>query len=343
MAKVSYILNCTTGLEQIVADAIVSDLGQLTVVAIEPGFIGAETNSGSLAARVKRLPYISSALEVIATNGDRSLSGAAADFSIQGARMPVRKRTGGRSFRLRVFDAGQPSAIDKEEKIKLERALQRTLNMRCDPGRGEIEVWVLRRRGATVNYLAVRLDVPDRRRAQAGSLKPDLAGALVRAVELDRTETVWDPFAGSGSLAAARSKYPVGTLLVSDFAPEQVQHLRSSANNGAFGEQSKVFRFDFLARSPTGLPIQPASVDTFVTDPPWGAYKHVGDGDLVGLYESFWSSVDYWMRPGGRVVLLVGRDLVEVVRGLSMLHLNNEFPLLVNGKKASLLLFEGSK
>ncbi len=136
----------------------------------------------------------------------------------------------------------------------------------------------------------------------AASLRPTVAAAMVRLAGVGPGMTVLDPFCGAGTILAEtlfvaelRSKAGKVRVLGGDIDPNAV--FVTSQN------LEQVGRADLARWDATALPLETASVDRIVSNPPFG--KQLSSIDQIGaLYEASAEEWDRVLRPGGRAVLL---------------------------------------
>jgi tRNA (guanine6-N2)-methyltransferase len=136
----------------------------------------------------------------------------------------------------------------------------------------------------------------------AASLRPTVAAAMVRLAGIGPGMTVLDPMCGAGTILAeaidvARRRGKGGRVRVvgGDIDPNAV--FVTSQN------LEKVGPADLARWDATALPLETASVDRIVSNPPFG--KQLSSIDQVGpLYEAAAAEWDRVLKPGGRAVLL---------------------------------------
>jgi len=136
----------------------------------------------------------------------------------------------------------------------------------------------------------------------AASLRPTVAAAMVRLAGIGPGMTVLDPFCGAGTILAEaldvaekRSKAGAVRVIGGDIDPNAVFVTSQNLEN--------VGRADLARWDATALPLESASVDRIVSNPPFG--KQLSSIDKIGaLYEAAAEEWDRVLRPGGRAVLL---------------------------------------
>lgn len=134
------------------------------------------------------------------------------------------------------------------------------------------------------------------------SLRPTVAAAMVRLAGIGPEMTVLDPFCGAGTILAEaldvaekRSRGGKIRVIGGDIDPNAV--FVTSQN------LQQVGRADLARWDATHLPLETASVDRIVSNPPFG--KQLSSIEQIGpLYEAAGAEMDRVLKPGGRAVLL---------------------------------------
>jgi 23S rRNA G2445 N2-methylase RlmL len=136
----------------------------------------------------------------------------------------------------------------------------------------------------------------------AASLRPTVAAAMVRLAGIGPGMTVLDPMCGAGTIlaeamdiAARRGRAGKVHVLGGDVDPNAV--FVASQN------LQKLGAVDLARWDATALPLETASVDRIVSNPPFG--KQLSSIEQIGpLYEAAAAEWDRVLRSGGRAVLL---------------------------------------
>jgi tRNA G10 N-methylase Trm11 len=141
---------------------------------------------------------------------------------------------------------------------------------------------------------------------------------------------VADPFCGYGSIPAERlRRFPPAEFFASDIDGASLK----IAKNKFRGDTAHHCTFNRCDAVDLPRFIPPASLDSIITDPPWGFYRDQPIGDLYTRSFGIFSRL---LKPGGRAVLLCGRGgEAEAAAGQNGFSISRCIPILLSGKKAA--------
>jgi putative N6-adenine-specific DNA methylase/tRNA (guanine6-N2)-methyltransferase len=152
------------------------------------------------------------------------------------------------------------------------------------------------------------------------TLRTVLAYGMLQLAELDRTpQRILDPFCGSGTiLFEAASIFPEAEILGCDHREEAVEGTQANIRQLAQAEDtSRASRIEVRQADARDLEMhyEPASIDLIVTNPPYGIrlHQHV---DFRALYGKFFHGATRILKPGGRIVMLVGKRMAAFNQAL---------------------------
>ena len=331
-------LTCAAGFEQIVSAAIQEDLRGLRVKGVASGALDATIKPTVPIAKLLKLEYLSGVHQVVVSIKRKKyslswiLTQLSQELSQQQIAEPLRRDS---SFRLRIIHEGTPVAVDRNGRLKLERALQSWSDMKCEPRGGAMEVWVNLRRESDEAVLSLRLDRTGRRRAPKGALRPDVAAALVRAAPHGKNDVVIDPFVGSGAIVIARAAYAAQLIVASDHDKVIIDGLARHLRNTNLDTVVQAHRCDIRNVVPDLVPAHAAT--HVITDLPWGKYDQIED--LGRLYTDAAGSFAALLQAGGWLVCLVHVDMpISAELRHHGFDVVSEINVLISGKKALVVI-----
>jgi 23S rRNA G2445 N2-methylase RlmL len=145
------------------------------------------------------------------------------------------------------------------------------------------------------------------------SLRPTLAGAMIRLAEVHHGHVLLDPMCGAGTILAEALTAGRGLRSSNVLGGDCDRNaLRTAAANLRRLGQPVLARWEA-----TRLPLPDASVDRIVSNPPFG--KQLGRPEQIGsLYHRTIVEYQRVLKPGGRAVLLVSEmaPLKEAARAV---------------------------
>jgi 23S rRNA G2445 N2-methylase RlmL len=235
------------------------------------------------------------------------------------------------SFRVIFSLENTPAAVSEDLRRKAEGYLAAASGLRLDRRNPSVEFWFLLRREGAFFMRRLSRHRPWDKLLHPGELPPPLAWMLCKLSAPRNGERVADPFCGYGSIPEARLRhFPPAEFFASDIDRDALKAARAKFRGEA--QHHCVFnRCD--ARELSRL-IPPASLDSIITDPPWGFYRDLPAGDL---YHQSMKTFSGLLKPGGRIVLLCGRG--EEARRAAAgngFTVARHIPILLSGRKAAI-------
>lgn len=163
----------------------------------------------------------------------------------------------------------------------------------------------------------VRLSGPEmRKRDQTqhlpAALRPALAAAMIVLTEPTPEDRFLDPMAGSGTLLVERAAFgPFRHVYGGDSSSTAVRAIRTNTRH--LYPKITCEQWDVHT-----LPLPDQSIDTIATNLPFGK-QVVPDEDLPTLYRAALAEMQRVLRPGGRMVVLVGDTrLLDSARSVAL-------------------------
>lgn len=227
------------------------------------------------------------------------------------------------TFTVRAITEGQPGPIPEGLKEYVEQQSGATFTAH----KPAIEFLLLTRRDGRVLWgRSLQRAGFKMRTIEAGELRPELAHILGLVAGVGAKDTVLDPFAGYGGIARECLQ---GLHVKKVIAVEQNQHLipHLKSIKGLVALQGDARQ---LAH------IESRSIDRVVTDPPWGQHDHVPEAELRALYRHSLAQMHRVLRAKGAVVMLTAAPFIADVAGETSFDVVKEYPVLVNGRKATI-------
>ncbi len=134
-----------------------------------------------------------------------------------------------------------------------------------------------------------------------GVMMPRMARALVNISCLFPGDTLLDPFCGTGGILIEGNL--LGALPVG--GDSDLEMVNGSRKN--IGENADLYRGDA-----TSIPLRGASVDSVVTDLPYGQSVRITAGSMDRLYSGTFEEIGRVLRPGKRAVVVTNRDVLAL-------------------------------
>jgi 23S rRNA G2445 N2-methylase RlmL len=237
---------------------------------------------------------------------------------------------GAADFRVIFSLENTPAAVNPALRGEAERCIAAAAGLRVNRSSPGTEFWFLLRREGAFFMRRLSRHRPWDKLLHPGELPPPLAWTLCRLSEPRPGDRAADPFCGYGSIPAARLRhFPQAEFFASDIDGAALKIAKNKFRGNA--EHRCIFNRCDVAELPRHIPA--ASLDSIITDPPWGFYRDLPVGDLYNKSFTIFSRL---LKPGGRAVVLCGRgDEPGTAAGHSGFTVSRHIPILLSGKKAA--------
>jgi predicted RNA methylase len=245
-----------------------------------------------------------------------------------------------RTFRIMVSVENKPSPIGESLRCDAENYISRVSGLKPDRRGGNAagkaaEFWFIgRSEGFSLFAKRLTLRPSWDKSLHPGELPPPLAWMLCFIAQLKPGSAVLDPFCGYGSIAeAALRHFHVKQFAACDSSDEAAAFTSARFNRGKRCADSRFLFYKADFRSLPSL-LSENSFDAIVTDPPWGLFGRIDSG----FYEDMFRLFGTVLKEGGKAVVLCANR--EGIVAASNFRLEEEIPILLSGRKASIFLFE---
>lgn len=227
------------------------------------------------------------------------------------------------SFTVRAITDGQPANIP----LGLREHIANLSGATFTAHKPDTEFLLLTRRDGRMLWgRALPRPGFKQRTIEQGELRPELAHLLGLAAGLDAKDTVLDPFAGYGGIVReCLQGFHVKKVIAVEQNERLIPHLKSIKGLVALKGDARQ-----LAH------IETRSIDRVVTDPPWGQHEHMSEPELRALYRHALTQMHRVLRAKGAVIMLSAAPFMDEVAGETAFDVVKEYPVLVNGRKASI-------
>lgn len=291
--------------------------------------------SFSTSARLRSadaVPFVKNLFLVRGRASRSSLDAAVTDLAKRAH--DLRRPPGSTAFRVMCHIDGQLVACSPRARQRLESAIRVATGLRPKPDGHCQEYWVIGRRDWPTVYLGERLP-PGKARppSEKGSLSSELSALLVSLSRPDSRDVFIDPFAGSGSIVAARLSSPARKVIYND--------LDESLHRSVIAQLGRRPGLVVLHEDGTAMAsVESGEVSAIVTDPPWGEHDE-SIGDYLTFARSLAAELARLLNPpSGRLVLLINRRHERQMRASLVeqgFTCDPPIEILVNGHPASVL------
>ena len=319
-----YISTFTTGFSDVIPEALTKILPGAKVLKVYDGLVnyiyeGKEENVQSV------LIFNNSFLVIRKFQGRNCEMTAMVKNIISLNRLPVSRK----SFRIRYSVNNQFVGMEKSYTRQIEEKICRLTNAKIDRVSPQIEYWFIKR-SENIGFFCRLLNKRKftEKNLNKGELRPEFAYLMCMLGGLNKSAVVMDPFAGYGAIPKQIKKhFRFSRLYVSDINPECERKL-----GGYFDKKKNI---DVALRDALNMhDVENNSIDTIITDPPWGFYEQIND--IEQFYVDMLKEFKRVLKSKGRLILLSARkEEFESAAQKENHRIDKKYDTLVNGKKAS--------
>jgi SAM-dependent methyltransferase len=247
-----------------------------------------------------------------------------------------------------------PAAEDEGLRHEAESYIASLSGLRVNRSKPGTEFWFLQRREGAFFMQRLSHHGAWDKTLHPGELPPPLAWMLCWLAKPRYGEKSADPFCGYGSIAVARLRhFPPGEFFASDTDAKALAYGKGKFKGEAASALSPKCHFNRIDARELARIIPPGSLDSIITDPPWGFYRKNSPAPTAAgeLYARCFKVFAGLLKPGGRMVILCGRgekpgggpsaaDELLQAADQNSFTLTRSIPILVSGKKAVIFLLE---
>lgn len=262
-----YISTFTTGFSDVIPEALTKNLPGAKVLKVYDGLVnyiyeGKEENVQGV------LIFNNSFLVIRKFQGRNCEMTAMVKNIISLNRLPVSRKT----FRIRYSVNNQFVGMKKSYTRQIEEKICRLTNAKIDRVSPQVEYWFIKR-SENIGFFCRLLNKRKftEKNLNKGELRPEFAYLMCMLGGLNKSTVVMDPFAGYGAIPKQIKKYfRFSRLYVSDINPECERKLASY-----FDKKQNI---DVALRDALNMhDVENNTIDTIITDPPWGFYEQIND------------------------------------------------------------------
>jgi len=323
-----FISSFITGFQDVVVKDLSSRLPDIKIINVYDGLIHYQFNGNS--RDLDKIIYFNNTFFVLKTWKGKGLNFPSMVGSVGAEKKYYLINKG--TFRVRFVQENQFSKVDKNIARRAEETVLNNSRLQIDRVNPSTEIWYsIRREGfAFCGQLLTKREFTEKN-LNKGELRPEIAYLISCFAGIKQNHTVLEPFCGYGSIPVQiAKKFQCEKLFVSDIDSEKIKMV-SEKKQLKDNEKVEVTVADAMI-----LPhIKDNSIDTVITDPPWGFYEDIGD--ISEFYGKMFTSLIRVLKTDGTVTILSARkDELEKTAEEMSFTIVESIHTLVNGKKAGL-------
>ncbi len=238
------------------------------------------------------------------------------------------------SFRIRYSVNNKFVGVNKSYTRQIEDKIAKITKCSIDRVSPQTEYWFLQR-SENVGFFCRLLSKRKftEKNLHKGELRPEFVYLMCMLGKTCKGSIVLDPFAGYGSIPKQLMlNFECERVIASDINKEYINNLRSQFKNAK--------KVELYVRNALNMKdVTTASIDSIITDPPWGYYEKIMD--IGSFYVDMLKEFDRVQKDEGVTVILSARkkEFVDAVNN-SRYHIVKQYDTLVNGKKAAVFVIK---
>ena len=237
------------------------------------------------------------------------------------------------TFRVRFQQENQFTKVDKNLTRRVEEYVTKNSKLTLDRLSPTNEIWFsIRREGfAFCGELISKREFTEKN-LNKGELRPEIAYLMCCFADIMPQQTILEPFCGYGSIPIQLEKhFKCKKIYISDIDKEKINLIsdkKIAASPIVSILQADVFELAHISDN---------SIDTIITDPPWGLWENIEN--IEDFYIRMFVSFKRVLKQQGKMIILTARTSeFENAVSQSNIRIEKSLHTLVNGKKASLYL-----
>ncbi len=322
-----FVSSFTTGFQEVIRLDLEKRFPKIKILNLFDGLIHYKFDGDS--RELEKIIYFNNTFFVLKTMKGKGLNFPSLIGAVCSSRNYFLVNKG--SFRVRFQNENQFAKVDKNLTKRVEEYVLKNSKLQLDRLSPTNEIWFsIRREGfAFCGELISKRDFTEKN-LNKGELRPEVAYLICCFAQVQPKDVILEPFCGYGSIPIQLDKrFECQKIYVSDIDDEKIKLLETKKIAGS--PKVSISKADVFE-----LPqIEDNSIDSIITDPPWGLWENIED--IEGFYKKMFVSFKRVLKLEGRMTILTART-VEFEKAVqeSNLKIQKSLHTLVNGKKATL-------
>ena len=317
-----------TGFQDVVKNDLPKRLKGIKIISLLDGLIHYSYCGNS--RDLQNIIYFNNTFFVIKTFNTNNITFNAMVSAAAKVKSPYLINRG--KFRIRFNKENQFCKVEKDVTRRAETLVLNNSKLQIDRVNPDTEFWYLIRREnfSFCGQLISKREFTEKN-LNKGELRPEIAYLISSFAEIKEGDSILDCFCGYGSIPVQLAKkFNFAKLYASDIDEQKISMLKEKKalqnNQNIYLCREDAFCLNYL---------QDKSIDTVITDPPWGYYEEIDD--LQAFYNKMFASLKRVLKDDGKMIILSARkEELEKCAQQNKIEIKNKLQTLVNGKKAAL-------